>query len=354
MSNKSKHNGKKLSVEEALDFLYNKIDLSYSDFVDLPENKGKSSLFAKFIKVQLDRFIDIVKAIDESILVKTIQGFGDFKGNISKCRFINLLKEISDDSLKILKECYCPNQAEALNDLECFLGNNNKKFMQYLDEQLINYCAFDYTKNVDFYRVRDEDYGKQIDNCWHTPYNIRQKSYAGRFSSPGFPCLYLAASPETCCAEVGNLNEGKTRWLGKFNLNKMLICLDLRIPNKATIAKATDYEKIQLFLSYPLRILCTTRAINKSDRFAEEYLFSQALINVLSYPLNDNSGMCRISGIIYDSTKDTEGINIALPAKSEKIPPDLDETYSKYLKNLFNHDNPEMIDTIEPNNNNPL
>lgn len=338
------------TIEEALNFLYNKQPLSYSDFVILPENKGNASLFAAYVRSQYYRFIDIVKAIDESTLSNAIKEFEEFQGNPSKRRFINLLKKISNDFFRILKECYSPNSAKALSDLEKLLGMNNRNLMQYLVEPLINYCSFDYPQNSILYRVRDAKIGEEIDNCWHTPFQIREKSYAGRFSSPGFPCLYLADSSETCCKEI-KLNKGYARWLGEFRLKKKqtLICLDLTIPSESKIKTANYYEQIQLFLTFPLRILCTTYAEHKSDTFGEEYIFSQALINLLSFPLKDNSGLCRVSGIMYNSTKHKGGINIALPARSISIPPNPEERYSKYLQDMFSHAKPSKFDVNDGN-----
>lgn len=334
-----------ITTEEALNTLYNKVELSYSDFVSLPEHKNKSSLFFAYIKREFDRFIEIVNKVDDTLIVEALTEFGDFEGVISKRRFINLLKKISDESLKILKECYYPNPAQALKDLELLLGMNNRKLMPYLVEQLINYCAFDYPRNSVFYRVRDAEVNKLVDNCWHTPYYMRQNAYSGRFSSPGFPCLYIADSPTTCYAEVGELQDNKIRWLGEFRLkgNIILACLDLRIPKEDSINSSSPYEKIKYFLTYPIRLLCTTYAEHKSASFSEEYLFSQALINLLSHPLDENSGISHVIGILYDSTRNPGGINIALPARSDKLPPDQNEIYSQFLQDLFQHEQPSIV-----------
>lgn len=71
-------------IEEALNSLYNKVELPYSDFVSLPEHKDKSSLFFKYIKRQFGRYIDIVNNIDDVLIVDALKEFGDFEGNISK------------------------------------------------------------------------------------------------------------------------------------------------------------------------------------------------------------------------------------------------------------------------------
>ena len=333
------------TVEDVIDILYNRKERTYKDFVNLPENEEKSSLFITYIEKQLERFVKIVKSIDENDLIEALKGFEDFKGKLSKPRFINLIKKISHEYLKVLRLCYCPNQAQALQSLEKLLGMDNRRFMPYLKEQLFNYCGAFFDQYEILYRVRDGKIDESIDNCWHTPFNIRQHSYAGRFSSPGFPCLYLADSPETCNAEVGELKKGYARWLGEFRLKEKqrLVYLDLTIPSADQIASSTPYEKIKYILSYPLRLLCTTYALHKSDQFGEEYLFSQVLINLLSHPLSDKSGINSVIGVVYNSTKNPEGISFALPAKSDSIPPGCNEIYSRKLQEIFQHDRPMKI-----------
>ena len=330
-------NNKCLSIKEVLTRLYNHQDEDYTLF--LKENRGKASLFAEFIKLKFTEFIDIVKLIDSNELSQFIARSNDFVGTKSRIRFINLLKIICKKYLVILKKCYCSNPAGAVKDLEKLLGAGNRTLMKYLNEQLINYCSYTMDKGTILYRVRDEKEGEEVDNCWHTPFFIRQHSHSGRFSSPGFPCLYLANSIETCVSEVGEIKYGYQRWIGEFCISKdmHLITLDLRFPSSDIIEHMNDFDMFCAFLSYPIRLLCGLPALQKSDSFAEEYLFSQLLINLLSNPTNDKCGLISILGVTYDSTKHIKGTNYALPAVPKHYPPDGDEKVSEQLKILLIH-----------------
>ena len=345
------------SINEVLIKLYAPESLIYKEILGKEENKEKASLFYSYISQKFKEFIEIAKEVDEKELIEALHRFNGainigFKGNISKQRFVNLLKKICNELKTILEECYAANQSKAFIELEKLLGKEgvetrNSTFGKYLHEQYINYCMTKIDSSKVLYRVRDCNSDEPRDNCWHTPYNIRQYAYAGRFSTPGFPCLYLSDSPETSMEEVGKLQK-EYRLIGTFTLKKGKIfsCIDLRFPlGKEEIEKTTEKEKIELFLSYPLRLLCTCPTIEKrkSNAFAEEYLFSQVLINVIMSPNNENSGMLNVDGICYNSTKRIGGINYALPAKTKSVPPKQDEKFSKQLEDLFDHPKPQEI-----------
>lgn len=310
----------------------------YSEFISLPENMNKPSLFYDYISVKYDDFIEKIKSINESRLQIALKGFGDFNGNPSKIRFVNFLRKICQELKNILKEAYSPNQSKALILLEKFLGNNNSKLMRYIVEPYINYCSasIDSGERI-FYRTRVVNKGEEIDNCWHTPFHIRQNSYTGRFSSAGFPCLYVSEDKETSLREIDKEDGSKKYYVGTFKLkNKQtLICLDLTFPKNEEIEKMNGKEKIKLLISYPLRILCSVGALHKSGGFAEEYLFSQMLMNVIACPIDENRGMPGVHGVKYGSKKYEGGINYALPAVSQSVPPAKNELFSEKLQNLL-------------------
>lgn len=333
---------KNLTVKGALIRLYNHQYKDYTRFVAAEENKDKASLFAKFIEMKFAEFIDIVKLIAPDDLLQFIARLDDFVPNKTRIRFINLLKIICKKYLIILRKCYCSNPVDAIKDLEKLLGAHNHKLTKYINEQLVNYCTYTINNNEILYRVRDEKASNNVDNCWHVPFNIRQYSYSGRFSSPGFPCLYLSNNIETCLSEVRQLKSEYKRWIGEFSINndRILLTLDLRFPSHNTIAHMNDYDMFCAFLSYPIRLLCGIPALHKSDSFAEEYLFSQLLINLLSNPTNDKFGLTSIRGVTYDSTKHVGGINYAFPAVPKHYPPEGDEKVSERLKILLFHSKP--------------
>ena len=333
------------SIDAALIMICSKGTSDYEHFCC--ENEG-ASLFYRYIEIKFSEYINIIKQIRTEELETLLRETTDFIGQKTKLRFVNLITKICKGYLKILKECYNPNPLSALSLLDRMLGEHNSAFRlnRYLNEQLVNYCSYLIKTQDILYRMRDEDVEKGIpDNCWHVPYNIRQYSYSGRFSIPGFPCLYLGEDIATCDAEIGELKMGKSRWCGSFTLKpqKQLGVVDLTFPSKKEIESMCSYDKFCLFLNYPLKILCCTKALHKTDSFAEEYLFSQKLMNVLSEPSNDRNGITRILGIVYNSTKRKEGRNYVLSARPNSTPPAKDERHSKLLCSLLQHHNIEKV-----------
>lgn len=338
---------KYLSIKDALILLYDYRAEEYKQFHETEENRDKASLFAKFIELKFKQFIETVSRIEREELSKLLISLDDFRLNKTRIRFINLLTLICSRYLSVLRKCYCSNPVHAIHDLEKLLGANNHQLMKYIVEPLVNYCSYAIDRDAILYRIRDEKEDKDVDNCWHVPFNIRQFCYSGRFSSPGFPCLYLGSNIETCISEAEKIKSGYQRWVGEFSLKKggILITLDLRLPSGHTIDQMNEYDTFCAFLSYPLRILCGTYAYKKSDSFAEEYLFSQLLVNLLSNSTNEKLGLTTLRGITYDSTKCIGGINYALPAIPSHYPPKEDEKVSDVLKELLIHNKIFKLDS---------
>lgn len=334
-----------ISVNDCLIELY----CSNSDYEVFCEmNASRSSVFAKYISEKFDNFIKIIESIDKNELSSIILTFDDFKGKKTVKRFINLMSNVCNILSGILKDCYKSNQSIALNKLERLLDYKVPKVNNYLDDYTLNYFYKININDTKLFRMRDEAADNCIDNCWHTPFYMREKSYSGRYSLPGFPCLYLGDSAECCNKEIGKLKKKNIRYVGEFIIPKGsdgICCLDLRNPSKSEIEKMEDNDKIKSLITYPLRLLCTTPHVHKSDQFCEEYLFSNCLIALITNPTKEDSGIYNVDGVMYDSTVYPGGINFALPAKSESIPPSASEQFSNRLQQVFIHDKPKPYKT---------
>lgn len=344
-----------MSIEEALSTIYCIQFRSYEDFCNSETNK--TSVFYRYIQNKFDEFVEILKSIKKEDIESMLQNIGDdFNGKKSKFRFINFTKRLCRGYLTVLKECYNPNHRNALSLLENYIGrlpsktSNLPNLKQYIGDYLINYAEFVLVENKVYYRLRDEWKENEVNNCWHTPYYKRQNSYDGRFSKAGFPCFYIAEDIETSMAELGEIPKGKVRWVGKFtisessdNYKKPPICIDLRVPSVEKIKHADAYERFCMIVNFPLILLSTTKTYNKSDSFAEEYLFSQTLMEVLSNPFVSESGVIGFRGICYNSTKHLNGVNYVFPAPSQRIPPK-DETYSIKLQSIFSPKPPYQME----------
>lgn len=329
-----------ISINEALIDIY--VD-KYSECIKFDNNQSvgwESSRFFYYIEDKFNEFKKIVSRIDKEELEELLKNNEDFLNPKTKRRFLNLISKLCKGYLEILKDCYKPNPLEALQGLMKLLGVHNSKYgiNKYLNEQLINYSFYQIKSDVVLYRVRDCNKANSApDNCWHVPYNLRENSYSGRYSSPGFPCFYVSENVKTCEAETGTLRDDCNRWVGSFSLKpkQIISVLDLTFPSKKDIENMNSYEKFCLFLNYPLKILSSSKTRQKSEVFSEEYLFSQKLIIVLGSQSKETNGLTKIMGILYDSTKLEGGKNYVFVAPSDNNPPLKEERYSQSLCSIF-------------------
>lgn len=333
-----------ISIDQALNLLYKPKEEEYDTFCTL--HKG-SSLFYRYIKNKYQEYLNVIKNINEKDLIYVLHEADELLGPNTKRRFKNLCEKIYKRILSILEGLYSPNHTEALILLERFLDGRDIVLKRYLKDMFINYLRIPFDNKTEYYRILDWEEKEECLNCWHTPYPIREKTSTGRYSLPGYPALYLGDCLETCQKEVGEeIPIGKRRWLGKFNLkeNKRLVCIDLRMSWALNDEGLESYEKVNLLITYPLRLVCSIKSLHKTEKFCDEYLFSQALFSILCAPTDPYTNrLVKYHGVVYDSTKLKGGTNYAIYAKPLSYPPSEDEVYSKELMEFFNHEKPLEI-----------
>ena len=338
-----------LKLDQVLHTLYEFKEGEYKTFCS---NQEGPSLFYHYISNKFEEYLGIIKDINEEEIESVLFISCEFKGSNTKLRFINLSKSICYHILLILKNLYSPNHVQSLIDLERLLDGRNKDLKRYLNDMYINYFRYDLDNRTIFYRILDWDENQICTNCWHTPYNLREHSSAGRYNIPGYPALYLGNSKDTCLKEVGKTIPKKNRWLGEFILKdkQQLACLDLRMSMAQDIDNLTVYDKFSLLITYPLRFICSVESLHKTEKFCEEYLFSQALVSLLFVPTDIyKTRFTTFCGVVYDSTKLKGGVNYAIYAKPQDYPPSKEESYSHKLKSIFHHDMPLRLFTNENN-----
>lgn len=301
---------------------------TYSLF-PLKNVSGKT--FYEFVELEFNTYLAGLNQIPsnefERILESDLLYYKYFKPTYTKKRFLNCMKKVCKDYLSILQYCYKGDFFSAHQLFDSLL--NTQRYGKYFGDIYINFLRLKLPK-PDFYRMRDElkhdENGTEItiDNCWHIPFNLRNKAYIGRYSMDGYPCLYLADTPETCDAELGNLKDNKNRWVSMFDVQDIFL-YDLRIPTNQNINDAVEFDIFQMLVCYPLILLCSCKKQN--DGFNEEYYIPQLLFHHVI--VNGNRGI-RMGGIAYSSTQYKGGYNLAIPAIYDgMIPPS--EGYSKIL-----------------------
>lgn len=327
-------------VREFVKSVYAKLPLDRS-------NEGKEhETFYLFMHHVYQKFITSLKTdVDEKNLVMCLDSrnslFEYFRAPYTKERFVNCLKKICEQNLRILALCYKGNLFEANKALEKELFS--ACFGNYLVEHYIENIKFHIEENHVFFRMRDEtifdDKGNKniVDNCWHVPFNLRNKVDMGRFSLSGYPCLYLGDDKKTCDSELGLLESDKRRWVASFKFKQSVLFYDLRIPSKEDIDRKDLFGLFQLLLNYPLISICSSKSHEKG--FNEEYYFPQLFLH---YLLSSRSKALSYKGIVYSSTKLSGGYNIVLPAFYKGLTP-LEKGYSLELKDMLETNSPEIF-----------
>ena len=142
------------------------------------------------------------------------------------------------------------------------------------------------------YRVRRGTNFKERKELFHTPYELRILCDSYRFSTLGYPSLYLAGSLETALKETNVTDVGEYS-CSCFHSVKPLCFIDLSLPN----VSLTFWEQYSLVVFYPLIVACALKVKNPGKPFRPEYVVPQLLTQVVRL---HGTGF---DGISYTSTK---------------------------------------------------
>lgn len=267
------------------------------------------------------------------------------KGKFTKIRLQNLVERIIEVHLRILQYGYKGDLFYAYKLLYQLLSCQNSKLSQYLIESYINYMDSDLIIGEKYYRIRVEEIGKNVDNCSHVPYNARGRVDSNRFSIQGLPCLYLANSITTADKETHELEDGKQKWYSEFVPIKNFSVTDLRFRGLKISSDIDIYDAFKLLITFPMRLLCSLKVKDDSQKFHEEYLFPQLLSHLILVYLKEHPNdklYNGTEGIMFDSTQNTSGFNIIIPALySDKEPPR--NGHSPKIKELFKEQNVSLL-----------
>ena len=209
----------------------------------------------------------------------------------------------------------------AYDELENVFVENSCHLLALLPQLIVE------TPGFTFYRTRK---GKDIKNrkeLFHIPFEGRTKCSSYRFSTLGYPSLYLSESLETALLEVGATNLSEY-YFSCFKSTSKMCFVDLALPNR----ELAFYEHYSLILFYPLIVACGLKVRNQTDPFKPEYIIPQLLTQVIRLHSN------HIIGFTYTSTKRPK-IDYTDPMQRNYVVyvPNTDQPkgYSEELTSLF-------------------
>lgn len=290
-----------MNIEE----LYKKIILL------TPYNLGSKEDYRVKLRQALQEYSNIVKQLN-------VEDRPDGWDNIIKSidKITSKLKDIALNSYKGL-----PSTAGSQ------LGYLLKEYNSH-----ILYKNFDI--NTVFYRMRTfEERRTNISykEMFHIPMNLRRQVTTQRYSTPGYPCLYLGMSVYTCWEEMKRPRMSDC-WVSSLKNTQQIRLLDLSVPDREYFINNFAHY---LYL-FPIIISCMLPVENSKDIYKPEYIISQLITEWIIKNKKE--------GIYYTSVQKDEGFefpmnkyhNVAIPVKNALK----QDGYCDHLMQLFQISNP--------------
>ena len=233
-------------------------------------------------------YINCLKRIDRNVIDKvniTMQMFiNRFNNQTVKFDIIHETIDLCNAILEATTQYFKGFPNVAYEKLEYIFIENSCHLLQLLPQLT---C-----KNIQLYRARKGKDLQERKELFHTPFELRTKCASNRFSTLGYPSLYLASSLETALLEVVAKNPLEY-FCSCFKTNNDICVVDLALPNR----DLTFWEQYSLLVFYPLIVACNLKVKNTDDPFKPEYVIPQLLTQIIRLHSSD------IIGISYTSTK---------------------------------------------------
>ena len=208
---------------------------------------------------------------------------------------------------------------------------------------------FDGQKGMSFYRIRQMEsiYEVGASEMFHIPLNKRGIVKTQRYSTPGYPCLYLGESIYGCWEEMRRPSM-QTCAVSRLQCEGNLNIIDLTIPLRDSLKNPFVQKYI------PLLISCMMPVHNYQDTYKPEYIVPQLIIEwILKHRTSKKiDGVCYTSTHINNEFNFPEGkfINYAIPVYNLNS----SHRFCKKLCSLFRITKPTTNDIEKLKNGYPI
>ena len=178
-----------------------------------------------------------------------------------------VLKDV-DNTIEKLKEI-------AKNSFKGFPSTAYIQLSNLLKTHRANLIWNEIQSETPFYRMRHVE-GPRINlgykQMFHVPISKRGLVKTQRYSTPGYPCLYLGESIYGCWEEMQRPVMSQC-WVSLLKNQRAIELLDLRIPTvEQFIRDFSRYTQV-----FPLIIACMIPALNSDDVYKPEYIVPQLI-----------------------------------------------------------------------------
>ena len=277
---------------------------------------------------------DLVNEETYNVIVDYIYNYSRESQRENGCDYRKTLSEILGGYQEMIKEnsndaLFFAEVVANIDTLErlitsCYQGKRSTAYTQ-LKNLLKRYekdsIFAEIPSDAIFYRMRVCDLRKEIKRkeLFHIPFEKIRQIKTQRYSSPGYPCLYLGVSLYGCWEEMQRPDTESTLF-SVFKTSKSFRVVDMRIP---TLQEYLDNAEFYLKF-FPVIIASTIPVINSDDIFKPEYLLPQMILEWVIEKRREINAI----GVYYTSAfknnefyeLDHEWDNIVLPVQktSEK------------------------------------
>lgn len=231
---------------------------------------------------------DLVNEETYNTIVGYIYDYSRESQHNNGCDYRKTLSEILSGYQEMVKEnshgvlffAEVVTNIDTLNRIvtSCYQGRRSTAYTQ-LKSLLKSYetdsIFVEIPSNSIFYRMRVCDLRREITRkeLFHIPFEKIRQIKTQRYSSPGYPCLYLGVSLYGCWEEMQRPDTESTLF-SVFKTRKSFKVVDMRIPTlQEYLGNAEFYLKF-----FPLIIASTIPVINGDDIYKPEYLLPQMIL----------------------------------------------------------------------------
>lgn len=250
--------------------------------------KRHNSDFRKDIGNALNEYVRLIKNLDIDVTNK-IKTWAD------TLKRIEILVAKIKDCVKVYYEGQYSTAFTILKN----------QLLGYTDVVGIFDCvdSFEIKKDDIYFRARSFQNNRHIEHkeMFHIPLEYRGIVKTQRYSSPGYPCLYLGTTTYACWEELQQPKFDDLMF-SALKAQKNIKLIDLRIPTKKSLSDIPNLHNILLQL--PLIISCSFIVKETTNSFKAEYIIPQLLIeniiNIKNKSKKDLEDL--VLGVIYTST----------------------------------------------------
>lgn len=274
----------------------------------------------------------------------------DFRSHVSNLlkKYVEILGELDEDKRPAQWETII-NNIQVLSKMikEClkrvYMGQHSSAYNLFRKRmnEIIGFPGFvqELSEGMSFYRMRV--YGDDVaetpnsKGLFHIPFDKRGIVKTERYSTPGYPCLYLGFSSYVCWEEMNRPNLDKC-YVSKLRLDRKINVVNLALPEE--VIWKNEGAVIGDLHRYPLIIASMVMVKNKKDTFKPEYIIPQLMMEWILEMQISKKREDPIYGAYYSSAHYKNGLdyfrlffgNLAIPAISP-----FDGKLSKELCDMF-------------------